>query len=198
MDTERQGRRTIGLSQVGTTALSMLGALGIVVGAFASIRHGGRLVKAYRGSLQTESRSEAPPSALLALRFIRVRPLPRDTVTLSFPGGSALLLVYSRTCAVCGYNMPRWLDLVAELRRSASAVPVYAIDVEGGDSLGTYWPPVDGVPVLTPVDGVAFLRVTGVRGTPTSLVVHGAVLDAPVAGIVGTHRRTHLEARLDR
>jgi hypothetical protein len=156
--------------------------------------YGFRLAAAYRGSLLVPPPRQA--AAAVSVRFVESRHGRRDTIALSLGARPVLLLVYSSSCNVCSDNMPRWLDLVEELRRDGSDVSVSAVDLDGRDSLGNYWPPLRGVKRLTPLDRGAFLRWSGVPGTPTSAVVRAGTIDVVVVGTLGPHRRRYILSRL--
>lgn len=194
MSDERQFRRWAPSWGVARRMLSVLGAAGLVAGLSASLYYASQLLATFRGSLSVPSARHFAPGA--PMRFVELRAGRRDTVVLALTIRPALLLVYSSSCGVCSDNMPRWLDLVQELRRSGSAASVYAIDLDGRDSLGTYWPRVAGVRLLTPLDRDAFIKRTGVPGTPTAVVTRAGALDAITVGILGPRRRAYLISRL--
>jgi len=176
------------------TLASVLGAGALVAGLAASAFYGARLLAVYRGSFWVTARPGV--SAPVGSRFVENRQGSRDTLALPLSTHPTLLLVYSSSCKVCSDNMPRWLDLVEELRRSGSTATVYAVDLDGRDSLGEFWPDIRGVTRVSPADRDAFLKWTGVPGTPTSAVVRAGSVDAVMVGIVGPHRRRYLVSRL--
>lgn len=188
VSSRRRARRDLAV-----TVLSVLGAAALVGGLSASVFHASRLVATFRGNLWVQSR---PLAAAAPIRFVEFRSGRRDTVALALASRPVLLLIYSSSCNVCSDNMPRWLDLVQELRAKGSDASVYAIDLDARDSLGNYWPRMLGVRRLTPLDRGAFLKLTGVPGTPASVVVHTRSVDAMVVGILGPRRRAYLISRL--
>lgn len=192
MATEIQSHHRRSRWEVARTALLVLGGVGLVAGVVGSLHYGAQLLAIRRGNLRTPTTIGPRRVATTPLRFTELRLGRRDTVTLALTSGPGLLLLYSTACNVCSDNMPRWLDLVAELRRSGSAAPVYAIDLDGRDSLGTYWPRMQAVRLLTPLDRGSFPDQLGVRGTPASVVVHRGSIDATILGILGARRRAYL------
>lgn len=173
--------------------LSVLGAAGLAGSLAASAYYGIQLRATLRGNpAGWTGRGTLSGSPL---RLTERRAGRRDTVTLD-ASRPALWLVYSSSCGVCGYNMARWLDLIRELREAGSDADVYAIDVDGRDSLGAFWPPVRGVRRLTPLDTKAFVSSTGVHATPASVVVRADGVEPMLPGLLGPHRRSYLLARL--
>ncbi len=176
--------------------LSVLAAAALLVGTSASVHYGLRLRAIYGGNPTSPAIIGPRQVSSEPIQFVELRSGRRDTVRLALTSGPALLLVYSANCAVCGDNMPRWLDLVAELRRGGSVDPVYAIDLDGSDTLGTYWPRVRGVRVLTPLEPETFLRQIPVTGTPATVVVHAGSLAVTIFGVIGAHRRSYVVSLL--
>ena len=178
----------------GIVVLSSAAAL--LLGVSAAGRYGWLLLAIERGNVPSRANIGSRATPAPPLTFVDLEAPRRDPVSLSLTQGRVLVLVYSTRCTVCDNNMPRWLDLIAELRRAAPTVPVYAIDIDLRDSSLTYWPRVDGVRVLMPADRKAFLQTYRVPGTPATLVTHAGVVDATMLGMLGSRQRSYLVSLL--
>ena len=135
-------------------------------------------------ALPTDARASGP--LLLPTR------IGGDTASLDLRERTALVFFYSSKCLTCGRNMPRWVDLVFDLKEKGLAVPIYAVQAD--DSVGSdYWRSLlPLVTKVTPRDHQLLQRLLHVRGTPSTIVVKNGTVVASYVGGVGDWRREHI------
>ena len=181
-----------------TKAVRLLGHIalvGTVVAAGFAVWFGSDLLQIRRGSLSA-IHIPLTPDGRRPLRFVDLTRGRSDTVTLSFDHGPAILLVYSHSCAVCMQNMPRWLDMVTEMRQQRPDAAVYAIGFDEDTTASAFWRTGGLVRILRPLDREAFVKQFQVPGTPTTMAIARDGKRTILVGTVGSWRRAYVRDRL--
>lgn len=115
----------------------------------------------------------------------------RRTIDLS--GKSALILLYDDKCPACKDNMPRWMDLLVELRQRTPAVPVIAVSLDSLDRQHAYWSGLThAVQLAQPTDSSVLSRILGTSRLPSTIVVRDGRPVVYHVGAVGDWRRDFL------
>lgn len=187
-------RRTLRPTVLAATALwsrlVLLGALVVGSGSYAL-----ELVHIQRGSFR-EQRAQVSDQLRRPQRFLRFDAEGVDTVAINLGARPAALFVYSRQCAACGENMPRWLDMVAELIRDGTPADIYAIGVDEDSTGAEFWRFLPQVHVLRPMEPKTFIATLGLTATPTTVVLDGSGMQVAIIGFMGPHRRARLRSAL--
>jgi hypothetical protein len=112
----------------------------------------------------------------------------------SFPTGNAIILVSDTRCSACNQNMPRWLDLLVQLKREKTAIPVFVVSLDTSFVAFTkYWSTLKNeVTLVLPADRSVVKRTLDVRGTPTTLVLRNGQIATSFLGALSHRRRQYL------
>jgi hypothetical protein len=113
---------------------------------------------------------------------------------------TALVLVFDTKCGVCADNMPRWLDMINELREQAPSVPVFAISTDTSRTAPLeFWRGLENIVALViPESRRQALSVLGARGTPYTAAVRDGRVVAGHLGTVGDWRRSYILRKLEK
>lgn len=115
-----------------------------------------------------------------------------DTVDLA--AKSALVLVFDTKCGACKENMPRWIDLILDLRQRNLGVPVYALSLDSGTVEPLrYWEPLSRVvTVVKPLRDLDVQKFLGNYRVPATAVVRDGRVAVVHVGTIGKRRRSFI------
>ena len=171
----------------------------VVLYAFvASVRYGWQIASIWRGEFGARtSTSQIPLQLRNASPFLVTRSVTKSRDTLDLRGKTALVLLYDNRCPACKDNMPRWMDLLAELRRRDARIPVFAISDDPLDAQRNYWNVLQAAvdlrqPLLRSAMGDNF----GTTSIPSTVVVRQGKVVAVQTGAIGPWRREFLLRQL--
>lgn len=155
-----------------------------------------QLWQIFRGEFRAAPPALASDSAQVRAAFsVRHTKGPVTDEILDLRTRDALVLLFDTHCAACRSNMPRWLDLVAAVRRSGARWPVYAINLDSGQVDSTarvaaeYWHDIEnGVTVVQALQPEVIRSALRENRTPTTLAIHNGRFVAVMPGAVGPWR----------
>jgi hypothetical protein len=172
-----------------TSIVLLVGAITV---AFGDTRY---LVRVLLGSNASAEMKLGPPVYGRVPPAIPTTDAAGQPHVLDLSKGDALLIVYDRHCPSCDFIMPRWLELIASMRRLA--IPVYALSRNDVSEQSHYWRGLErSVQVLAPTDDSALTRIFGVRGTPCTILLRRGRVTAVLHGELDKSREAWLVAQV--
>ena len=157
----------------------------LLAGGARAARYTWDIGTVWRGSARL-----ARPDAAGPLQVVNLRNGSRFDILK----GDAIVLVFNSSCAVCGDNVPRWVDLIDELEESGKKADVYAIATDSLEQTAITY--MDGlktlIPLVRPVNPDDLKRSFGETAVPLTAVVRGGKVVAVHLGVLGTWRRRAL------
>ena len=162
--------------------------------AYAGVRYTGQMLDMRRGSFGAETRhSPAPIKTKNAVPNLVVRTPTGVLETLDLTGRNAIVLLYNDQCPACKDNMPRWVDLLAELRSAAPGVPVYALSNDSLAAQRVYWNGLDHRVALRQfTDSTDMYANFATTAVPSTIAVRDGRVTAIHVGAVGDWRRHYI------
>jgi hypothetical protein len=176
--------------------LWLTGLAGVALySTYAGTRYVGQMLDMRRGSFGAETRHGGPTTIKTrnAVPHLSVRTPAGTLDTMDLTGRNAIVLLYDDKCPACRDNMPRWMDLVAELRREAPATPVYAMSLDSLEVQRRYWDGLEHRVALRQfTDSADMYANFATTAIPSTIAIRDGQVAAIHIGAVGPWRRHFL------
>ena len=173
-----------------------LGVLAVVVvySIARSTTYSSQIVGILRGELGAQTTTSSIPLRLRndGPHMWTVTP-SGSRVPLDLRRQTAVVLLYDDHCPACKDNMPRWLDLIVELRKAHPRTPVFAVSLDVMAKQRAYWVGLDSTVILRQLlSSTDMVNNFGTTSIPSTVVVRDGRVVAIHTGAIGKWRRAFI------